>query len=58
MNTKTEDSEIDRVLRNLDIAIKNLQRVTALMKLTNQESPYRALLRLMCRLELVHGWPT
>ena len=57
--TSTDDrlENLDQHIKDLEVAVRELKRVNALILLTLVDSPYRALLRLMCRLELVHDWP-
>ena len=45
-------------LDQLRVSIAQMKRVTALMSMTHPYNPYRPLIRVMCKLDLIKDWPT
>lgn len=51
------NDELKISIAQLEKTIVEMQRITALMKMSLQHNSYRPLIRVMCKLNIVRDWP-
>lgn len=53
----TEDEAFAEAIERLNKAVAKLKRHTALTQMSLTNNPYRPLIRVMAKLQLIHKWP-
>lgn len=48
---------LDEAIEALKLAHARMARIVALQKMSKKDNPYYPLVRVMCKLQLIKGWP-
>ena len=49
--------KLEASFKKLEEARNSMRRVVSLMKMSRKDNPHYHLVRVMCKLELIKGWP-